>query len=108
MEELEPLEFKKDNIQNYLVIALWVLLFITLCLYVTKEPKVQTINEQRLELKNKAEATLSWTLKARDEYQKKVDTLNWNIRVIQKCIDDNSHTWTLTECSFLNKTKWKK
>ena len=102
MEELEPinpLEFKKDKIQIYLVIILWVLLFIVLCLYITKEPKIQTINEQRLEIKNKAEATLSWTLKARDEYQKKVDALNWNTRVIQKCIDDNSNTWVLVDCN---------
>ena len=108
MEELEPLEFKKDNIQNYLVIVLWVLLFIMLCLYITKEPKTQTINEQRLELKDKAEITLSWTLKTRDDFQKKIDKLNSNIRVIQECIDGNSHTWFLTECNFLNKTKWKK
>lgn len=99
MEELEPLEFKKDNIQNYLVIALWILLFITLCLYITKEPKTKTINEQRLELKNKAETALSWTLRTRDDFQKKVDTLNWSIRIIQKCIDNNSHTWILTDCN---------
>ena len=102
MEELEPinpLEFKKDKIQIYLVIILWVLLFIVLCLYITKEPKIQTINEQRLEIKNKAEATLSWTLKARDDFQKKVDILNWSVRVIQKCIDDNSNTWVLVDCN---------
>ena len=90
---------KKDNIQSFLVIVLWVLLFIVLCLYVTKQPKIQTINEQRLEIKNKAETSLSWTLKARDEYQKKVDILNWNVRVLQKCIDDNSNTWVLVDCN---------
>lgn len=99
MEKLEPLEFKKDNFQNYLVIALWVLLFITLCLYITKEPKTKTINEQRLTILNKSEIALSWTLKVRDEYQKKVDSLNSDIRILQSCIDNNSHTWTLVECN---------
>ena len=102
MEELEPinpLEFKKDKIQIYLVIVLWVLLFIVLCLYITKEPKIQTINEQRLEIKNKAETALSWTLKTRDDFQKKVDILNWSVRVLQKCIDDNSNTGVLVDCN---------
>lgn len=99
MKELEPQLNKKDNMQLWVTIFLWVLCVALLFAYIWKTAKTKTINDQRLEIVTLAQKSMSWSLKIRDAYQKWVEDYNQRIRIIQKCINNNSHTWTLVECN---------
>lgn len=86
-------ERKKVNIIFYVV---WIILIIVCMMFLLWKP---TIEELRIEQKNKATALLKNNIDLYNRYINKTQTLSWEIQNIKICIEKNSTKDLVFNCN---------
>ena len=88
-------ENKKLNIVYYVV---WIILLIVCLMFLLDKP---TIEELRIEQKNKATALLKNNIDLYNRYMNKTQSLSWEIQKIRVCIEKNSTKDLVFNCNIL-------